>query len=67
MSIIGIIVVGILVPIGIIMGWDHWSDPGLLAWAKLILLALTVAGVGSLTMRYELTGAANKPMQPPPR
>jgi hypothetical protein len=59
MSITGSMVAASLWPVGIMMGWDRWSDPGLLSWAAVILVALAVAAVGCLTMRFELTGTAN--------
>ena len=59
MMIVGGLVVVSLLPVGIVMGWDHSLRPGAIGWAALILLALAVTLVGCLTLRFELMGTAS--------
>ena len=59
MMIVGSIVAASLLPVGIVVDWDQWLAPGAIGWAAVILLALSVAVVGCLTLRFELTGLPN--------
>jgi len=50
-----------LLPVGIIMGWDHSLDVGAICWAALTFLALFVGAFGSFTLRFQLMETVNKP------
>jgi hypothetical protein len=52
-----------LIPAGIVMGWDHSFEPGALCWAAACLIALMVAGIGAVTMRFEVMGLASQSLQ----
>jgi len=60
MMIAGSMVAVGLLPLGIIMGWDHSLDPAAIGWAALVLVALLVTLIGCSTMRFEFMGTANK-------
>jgi len=45
MMIVGGMVAASLLPVGIILGWDHSLAFGAIGWAALILLALSVTVV----------------------
>jgi hypothetical protein len=63
MTIAGMVIALSLMPVGIVMGWDHSFEPAALCWAALALLALLVSAIGCFTMRFESVGAANKTLQ----
>jgi hypothetical protein len=52
-----------LIPVGIVMGWDHSFEPGAVCWAAACLIALIVAGIGAVRLRFELMGLANQSLQ----
>ncbi len=57
----------LMLPLGILMGWDHSFEPAALCWAALTLGALCVSAVGVFTLHFEPAGTANKHLQATPR
>jgi hypothetical protein len=53
-----------LMPVGIVMGWDHSFEPGALCWAALALFAIFVSALGCFTLSFEMVRSANKSLQP---
>jgi hypothetical protein len=56
-----------MLPVGIVMGWDHSFEPDALLWAALMLAALCDSAVGIFTLHFEAGGTANQHLQPTPR
>jgi len=53
-----------LLPVGIIMGWDSSFSTAAICWAVLVLLACFVVAWSCFRLRFEVTGTANKSLQP---
>ncbi len=56
----GILVSLALLPVGMLMGYDHSFAPEALCWTAVILAALGVAGIGTFRLRFEPDAATNK-------
>jgi hypothetical protein len=63
MSVYGFLGMALLAPAGIVMGWDHSFEPAALCWLALSLAGLVVTAVGTFTLRFEVFGGANQPLQ----
>jgi hypothetical protein len=63
----GMLITLALMPVGIVMGYDHSFAPEALCWAAATLAALSVAGIGTFRLRFEPGGAANQHLQATPR
>jgi hypothetical protein len=63
MTIGGSVMALCLLPVAIIMGWDHSFEPAALCWAALTLFSLSVSAFGCFTLRFEAVESANKTLQ----
>jgi hypothetical protein len=63
----GIVIAAALAWLGVVMGWDHGFEPEALCWAAACFSALGIGIAGMFSMRFELTGTANQPLQATPR